>query len=274
MGVVVHVVAAQPVGKPLSEAGTSPVTNLAREPVTDMKYRMSTSFWYDEDDEALSARLDRLFQNEFFRNAVLRPRSDRIPPTQENLRRVLVPDAYRTSDFRFVVPRGRKTVRGSVHLTRNSFWMPSKFTSFCELTFSLSDGFEGGPFGDALEVRDVLLAFVGVGPSPMGFVGGEDVPPEQSRARFEAFRRTDSLAVPASIEWVTVLHEDVVARMGVDLFRAAHEAGVLAGRKDNYLWIILCERPFSFAKGVGTHEFRRIHEAVRLDVIHQRFRRA
>jgi len=238
-----------------------------------MKYRMVTTFWYDEDDAGLLSRLERLFKLKFFQNTVLRPRSDRLPPTRKNLHHVLQPDSDQTSDFRFVVNREKKPLRGTLNVTRNSVWTPSAFTSFLELSFSLSEGYKGGPFHDVNEIRDVLLACVQVGPSPMGFVECGDESYEQQTANFERYRSIDHMAVPVTIEWVSVLHKDVVAQMGVDLVGAAAVADVVAGRQGDSWWIILTEEPFSFLKESHTQRYRAMKEAVGLEAIHAKFPR-
>lgn len=237
-----------------------------------MKYRMVTKFWFDNDEAGLVSRLDRLFRVDFFRDTVLRPRSERLAVSPKNLQHVLQPDAYQTSDFRFIVNRGKKSLRGTLDITRNALWTPPGFTSFLELSFSLSEGYKGGPFGNAEEVRDILLACVHVGPSPMGFVECEDESDEQHTAKFETFRRIDSMAVPVAIEWVTVLHKDVVARIGVPLAEAAASAGVLAGQQGDYWWIILTEPVFSFTKKNCIENYRAMNKALKLAEVHKRFR--
>ncbi len=164
-------------------------------------------------------------------------------------------------------------MRGTLDITRNRVWTPPGFTSFLELTFSLSEGYKGGPFHCVNEVRDILLACVQVGPSPMGFVESGDESYEQHTANFERFRIIDSMAVPVAIEWVSVLHRDVVARMGVDLVDAAAAADVLAGQQGDYWWIILTEEPFSFLKDAHTQRYRAMREAVGLETIHVKFPR-
>ncbi|WP_435018043.1 hypothetical protein TA3x_005683 [Tundrisphaera sp. TA3] len=238
-----------------------------------MKYSMSTKFWHDEDDAGLLSRLERLFEMEFFQGTVLRPRSDRLPPTRANLHRVLQPDRHQTSDVRFVVDRGKKSLRGELSIIRNSEWTASRFTSSLGLDFSLSECYKGGPFHGVDEIRDLLLACVQVGPSAMGFVKCEDESSEQHSANFERFRNLDSMAVPVTIEWVTVLHKDVVAAMEVDLMNAAAAAGARAGRQGDYWWIILTEEPFSFMKAAHEQKYRAMREAVGLDDIHAKFPR-
>ena len=238
-----------------------------------MKYRMITTFWYDEDDAGLLSRLERLFKLEFFQDSVLRPRSDQFPPTRSNLEQVLQPDSYETSDFRFVVNRGKKSLRGTLNITRNTRWSPPGFTSFLELSFSLAEGYKNGPFYNVREVRDIMLACVQVGPSPMGFVECEDKSNEQHNADFERFRIIDSMAVPVTFEWISVLHKDVVARMGVDLVKTAATANVAAGLEGEYWWIILSEEPFSFLNEGHVQKYRSLKEAVGLEAIHAKFPR-
>jgi len=238
-----------------------------------MKYRMVTTFWYDEDDAGLLSRLERLFKLEFFHDTVLRPRSDRLVPNRNNLHYVLQPDGYLTSDVRFFVSRGKRSLRGTLTIHRNSLWTPPGFTSVVRLTFSLSECYEKGPFHNVNEVRDILLACVEVGPSPMGFVESGDESYEQQTANFERFRRIDSMAVPVSIEWVSVLHKDVVARMGVNLVDAAAAAGVLAGQQGDYWWVILTEEPFSFLQEGHAQRSRAMKEALGLEAIHAKFPR-
>jgi hypothetical protein len=107
----------------------------------------------------------------------------------------------------------------------------------------------------------------------MGFVECEDESSEQHTAKFEIFRQIDSMAVPVSIEWVTVLHKEVVARMGVSVAEAATNAGVLAGCHSDYWWIILSEEAFSFTKTACTEKYRAVNEALNLVKIHKRFRK-
>jgi hypothetical protein len=239
-----------------------------------MKYKMVTKFWYDNDEAALVTRLSRLFQTDFFRDTVLRPRSERLPVSAKNLLHVLQPDDYQKSDVRFVVNRGKKSLRGTLDITRNALWTPPGFTSFLELSFSLSEGYKGGPFGDAYEVRDILLACVHVGPAPIGFVECEDESDEQHTAKFETFRRIDSMAVPVAIEWVTVLHKDVVARIDVPLLEAAANAGVLVGQQGDYWWIILTESVFSFTNDDCIEKYQAMNKALNLTEVHKRFGRA
>lgn len=238
-----------------------------------MKYRIITTFWYDDDDDGLLARLERLFKLDFFKNSVLRPRSDCLSPTRKNLQQVLQPDSYQTSDFSFVVNRGKKSLRGTLNITRNKLWTPPGFTSFLELNFSLSEGYKGGPFCDVKEIRDIMLACMQVGPSPMGFVECGDKSNEQHSADFERFRNIDSMAVPVTFEWVSVLHKDVVARTGVDLVNAAAASNVLAGLQGEYWWIILSEEPFSYLKEGHAQRHRTMKETVGLDAIHAKFPR-
>ncbi len=237
-----------------------------------MKYRMLTKFWFDNDEAGLVSRLDRLFQLDFFRDTILRPRSDRLPVSPKNLQQVLQPDAYQSSDFRFIVNRGKKSLRGTLHITRNAMWLPSAFTSFFELSFSLSERYKGGPFGNAYEVRDILLSCVHVGSCPMGFVECEDESYEQHTTKFETFRRIDDMAVPVAIEWVTVLHNDVVARIEVPMLEAAASAGVLAGRQGDYWWIILTEQIFRFTQEDCIENYQAMNKALKLAEVHKRFR--
>ena len=118
-----------------------------------------------------------------------------------------------------------------------------------------------------------MLACVQVGPSPMGFVECEDKSNEQHNADFERFRIIDSMAVPVTFEWISVLHKDVVARMGVDLVKTAATANVAAGLEGEYWWIILSEEPFSFLNEGHVQKYRSLKEAVGLEAIHAKFPR-
>lgn len=240
-----------------------------------MKYRFCAKFWYDEDDAALARRLAAFFQTPLFCDAVLKPRSRKLAPTVENIAELLVPtDGYLSSDFEWVVKRQGKPITGRLNITRNRIWTPPGFTSFLELRFSLSAGYKGGPFRSADEVRDSALACMPVGPSPIGVVECEDEEYERATAKFERFRAIDDMAVPISVEWVTVLHPDIVANMGVDVRRAEAVSGVRVGRSGDYWWVVLCPEPFSFAGGVGVAAMEQVDRELGLEAIHNRFRRA
>lgn len=242
-----------------------------------MRYRFFTKFWHDgsdEDDAALARRLAAFFRSPIFRDAVLKPRSRKLAPTEENIAELLVPtDGYESSDFDWVVRRQRKTIAGRLSLTRNRIWTPPGFTSFVELRFSLSAGYEGGPFRDVEEVRDAALACMPIGRSPIGMVECDDEDDERATAKFDRFREIDDMAVPVSLEWVMVFHQDVVAAMGVDLRQAEVVSGVRVGRSGDYWWVLLCPEPLSFADGVGASALEEIDRALDLEAIQSRFRR-
>jgi hypothetical protein len=239
-----------------------------------MKYRFWTKFWYDEDDEALARRLLAFFESPFFRGAILKPRSLRLAPTQTGIAKLLEPDGYLNSDFDWVVKRDVKPISGRLSITRNRIWTPPGFTSVVELRFSLSKGYKGGPFHCAEEIRDAGLACMVVGPSQIGVVEAEDEDYARSKAKFERFRKIDDMAVPVSIEWVTILHRDIVSNMSVDIRRAEGIAGVQVGETGHYWWVILCPEPFSFASGVGVPQLQRVTEVLGLSEIHTRFKQS
>src|SRR5262245_66069154 len=107
------------------------------------------------------------------------------------------------------------------------------------MRFSLVPGFKDGPFRNVDEVKDAALACVKLGPSPIGVVETEDEPEKRSNAKFEIFRKVDDMEVPGSIEWVTVLHADVVANMAVDLRQLTEVDGVRVGTSREHWWVIL-----------------------------------
>lgn len=238
-----------------------------------MKYRLLTTFWYDEDDAGLVSRLERLFKLEFFQDTILGPKSVRLPTTRANLITVLQPEKEQTSDVRFVVQRGKKSLRGTISLTRNSAWVGSKFTSFLEMSFAIGNTWKGAIFRDVYELRDILLACVQVGPAPMGIIECGDESSDQLAANFERFRITDSMAVPITVEWVTVLHQDVVDRMRIDLRKAASKSDVSVGKQGDYWWIILTPEPFSFASASHKQRYDALRDALKLDAIHKKFPR-
>jgi hypothetical protein len=231
-------------------------------------------FWYDEDDASLAQRLAAFFQTPLFRDAVLKPRSLKLAPTRENLSELLVPtDGYLSSYFDWVVKRQGKPIAGRLSITRNRIWTPPGFTSFLELRFSLSPGYKGGPFRNVEEVRDAVLACMPVGPSQIGVVESEDEDYTRSTAKFERFRAIDDVAVPVSIEWVTILHRGIVANMRVDLRRAEAATGVQVGQSGDYWWVVLCPEPFSFAGAVGVPALEQVGQELGLEEIHKRFKR-
>jgi hypothetical protein len=172
-----------------------------------------------------------------------------------------------------VKPRG-KPITGRLSITRNRLWTPPGFTSSLEPRFSLSAGYKGGPFRDVAEVRDAALARMPVGPSQIGVVECEDKEYERATVKFERFREVDAMAVPASIEWVTLLHRDIVANMGVDLRRAKAVSGVQVGRSGDYWWVVLGPEPFGFAGGVGVSACEQVSRKLGLEAIQSRFKRA
>jgi hypothetical protein len=240
----------------------------------NMKYRFCTKFWYDEDDTAVTERLTAFFRLPLLRGAVMRPRSLKLRPTRNNIAQLVAPtDAEMSSNITWLVKRHGKTISGQLSLTRNSAWTSSRFTSFLELRFSLLPGYKGGPFGNAEEVRDAALASMTVGPSRIGVVESEDEEQKRTTAKFECFRAIDDMAVPVSIEWVTILHQEVVANMGADLQRLDEVSGVRVGSAGSYWWILLCPEPLSFVSGVGVTTLEKVHRELNLPMIHKKFKR-
>lgn len=240
-----------------------------------MKYRFVSKFWYDEDDAALTKRLLAFFRYPFFCESVLKPRSRKFARTEDKIAELLVPtDGYLSSDFDWAVKRHGKPIAGRLNLCRNRIWTPPGFPSFVELRFSLSPKFKGGPFHNVDEVLQAAMECMTIGPSLIGVVECDDESDDRVLAKFETFRQIDEMAVPRSVEWVTVLHREIVNNMGVDLRVAKKVEGVRVGQSGDYWWVLLCDEPFSFASGVGIAAMERVQQEIGLEAIQERFRRS
>jgi hypothetical protein len=240
-----------------------------------MKFRIGTKFMYDEDGAAFARRMAALFRTPLFRNAVLKPRSRKLKPTRENIAKELAPgqdDDVTCLDW--VVQLQEKPVAGKLTLTRNDPTTSQKFTSFLELRFSLSAGYKGGPFRNVDETRRALLACMRAGPSAIGFVEAEDEPYARSDAKFNRFRRIDDMAVPVSIEWITILHQTIVDNMGIDLRRLERVPGVQVDKSENHWSIIISSEPFNFKDTTQVAALQMVTQEMGLPQIHKRYRRS
>jgi hypothetical protein len=240
-----------------------------------MKYCFTTSFLYGTgaDDAALARRFAAFFRTCGFQQAVLQPRSRKLAPTEEHLAELLVPtDGYLDSHIDWSVKREGKSITGKLALTRIRPGFGS-FTSFLDLKFALSAGYRGGPFASADEVRDAAVALMTIGPSPIGVIEVDDEPHETRSAKFERFREIDTLRMPVSIEWITVLHRAVVADLGASLRHAERVPGVRVGEAGEYGWIVLCPEPFRYADARAVAAQEQVHRELRLVEAQERFRR-
>jgi hypothetical protein len=146
-------------------------------------------------------------------------------------------------------------------------------TSWLELKWSLSPGWKGGPFKSMPDLLVVLLVCLTVGPSPIGLTECSDQSQENRNEQFRLFQTIDDLQVPTHFDWVTILHRDVVERMKVNLRTAAQVDGVRTGTQGDYLWVTLCDEPYSASAGVGVAAYVEVPKRLGLAGIQRRFRR-
>ncbi len=236
-----------------------------------MKYQYYSAWLHDGDAAALVSRLAALFRRPGMRNAVLKPRSLKLKPTAKNLATLAAPPRELPPySFDWIIPRNEKSVQGGVSITPST---PSRLASFIEHKFSLNETYRGGPFRKVEEVLDLALACMAVGPSGIGCVEPMDKSASQLAAESTTFRAVDSWVVPVTIEWITLLHRDVVVKLGIDLTDAEQVSGVRVGLTNDFWWLILTPHPFRFTNqdDVTTRDY--VTKALGLADLHAKFPR-
>jgi hypothetical protein len=233
-----------------------------------MKYDLQANWLYAQDIGPLSKRISALFKTKFFQGSLLKPKSLQLPPTAENIRSLIesqirLPPAC----FDWVGNYGGKTLSASGSITPPT---EQRFNSFVQVQFALGPTFAGGPFANVNDLRDLALACAKVGPCPITLVNPRDI---DHGARLDVMRVTDTWAVPAAIEWITVLHQSIVDNMAVDLMEVETVRGVRAGRMGDFWWIILTAHPFQWNSTDDLRIQEQVAHTIDLPVIYARFPR-
>lgn len=235
----------------------------------NMKYDLQAKWLYDQEIHPLSKRLAALLRTKYFRSSVIKPRSLKLPPTAENFRDTIsagirLPPVC--TDW--VGSYGGKSLSARTCVTPPT---QMRFSSTIEVEFSIGPTFAGGPFANVNDLRDLALACAKAGPCPITFVNPRDI---DHGARLDVMRVTDTWAVPAAIEWITVLHQSVVDNMAVDLMKAETVAGVRVGKKGDFWWIILTPHPYQWNSADDVRIQEQVVHTIDLPAIHARFPRS
>jgi len=231
-----------------------------------MKYDVQAKWLYDLEIDPVSTRLAALFRTKFFGGCVIKPKSLKLPPTAKNIRDVIA-SQIRLPPARIdaVGQYNTKSLNLTVDVTPPCG--ASRFSSSVQVTFSLGQTFAGGPFANVNDLRDLALACAKVGPCPCTFVTPRDI---DHGARLEVIRTTDTWAVPAAIEWITVLHQSIVNNMAVDLMKVETVPGVRVGQKGHFWWIILAPHPFQSNSPDDLQIQQQVAHTIDLSAIHAR----
>jgi hypothetical protein len=241
-----------------------------------MKYTFNTRFFYDEDDDAMLRRLAVLFDQPLFRKSLLRPRSVNVPPNEGLLSAELgmlgISKPEPESEVLWTTTLSGKTMTGRLMLCRNSAFK-SRNTSYLDLKFSLGATWRGGPFSGPDQLIEAVAELLKVGPAGIGLIETSDEPQERKIARNIRYRTVDTLSVPESLEWLTLVHHELAQAAGLQLERAASIPGVRVGSLGDYQWVLLSEEPFSYENHDHLARADAAMKAVNLQAIYQRFPR-
>ncbi|MFO1043261.1 MAG: hypothetical protein U0941_15820 [Planctomycetaceae bacterium] len=234
-----------------------------------MKYDLQAQWLYDTEIDPVSKRLATLLRSKYLGGCVIKPKSLKLAPTPKNIRDAIA-SQIRLPPARLdaVSQYNTKSLNLTVDVTPPCG--VSRFPSSVQVTFSLGQTFAGGPFANVNDLRDLALACAKVGPCPWTFVNPRDI---NHGARLEVKRTTDTWAVPAAIEWITVLHQSIVDKMAVDLMKAETVPGVRVGQKGDFRWIILTSHPFQANSADDLRIQEQVAQAIDLPAIHARFPR-
>lgn len=233
-----------------------------------MKYDLQANWLYAQDIGPLSKRMSALLKTKFFQGSVLKPRSQKLPPTADNIRSVIesqirLPPVC----FDWVGSYGGKSLSASGSITPPT---EQRFNSSVQVQFALGPTFAGGPFANVNDLRDLALACAKAGPCPITQVFPRDI---DHGAGLDVLRVTDTWAVPSSIEWITVLHQSIVDNMAVHLMEAETVPGVRVGKKGDFWWLILTPHPYQWNSADDVRIQEQVVHTINLPAIHARFPR-
>lgn len=233
-----------------------------------MKYDLQANWLYAQDIGPLSQRMSALLKTKFFQGSVLKPRSQKLPPTAQNIRN-LIESQIRLppAGVQWAGSYAGKTLTASCSITPPA---AMRFNSFLQIQFALGPTFAGGLFANVNDLRDLALACAKVGPCPITLVNPRDI---DHGAQLDVMKVTDTWAVPVSIEWITVLHQSIVDNMAVELMEAETVAGVRVGKKGDFWWIILTPHPFQAKSTDDLRIQQEVARVIDLPAIHARFPR-
>lgn len=233
-----------------------------------MKYDLQANWLYAQDIGPLSQRMSALLKTKFFQGSVLKPRSQKLPPTAQNIRN-LIESQIRLppAGVQWAGSYAGKTLTASCSITPPT---AMRFNSFLQIQFALGPTFAGGLFANVNDLRDLALACAKVGPCPITLVNPRDI---DHGAQLDVMKVTDTWAVPVSIEWITVLHQSIVDNMAVELMEAETVAGVRVGKKGDFWWIILTPHPFQAKSTDDLRIQQEVARVIDLPAIHARFPR-
>lgn len=231
-----------------------------------MRYDLNARWLFDKDIDPLSKRLSALLRTKYFGSCVVNPRSLKLPPTAANLSALIAKNIkLPPSGCTWAGEHHGKQLSGSVSVSPPG---EMRFASSVSIAFSLSGTFQGGPFQNVNEVRDLALQCAKVGPCPFVEVLPRD---HDYGIDIDISRKTDTWAVPGIIAWITVLHQDIVTNMDVDLQQAEQVAGVRVGQKGQYWWIVLTPHPYCYSSAADEDVRKRVTDVLDLPAIHARF---